>query len=130
MLKTILILLKESGILLFEKNFSALDADSQLFSGLLTAVQNICIELNIGECNSFSSKQYKIITASKNYVLVTLIIDKKDPHIESFWDKLALEIGETFENQYNLDNFHGKISIFDDFNITLQEILHEKDIFI
>ncbi|MHA1380915.1 MAG: hypothetical protein ACTSRG_21320 [Candidatus Helarchaeota archaeon] len=130
MLKSVLILLKDSGILLFEEQFVDIDYESQLFTGLLTAVQNFCLEINIGECNVFSSDKYKVVTASTNFVITTLIIEKADPHLDSFWKNLGLDIGKHFEANYDLKDFHGKVSIFSNFKIQLKKILNQNDIFL
>jgi len=129
MLCTIQILVKESGILLFEERLKDIDYNSKLFSALLTAIQDFCIDINIGECNTFSSDKFQVIAAAKNIIIVALIVEKKDPHSESFWKNLCLEIGDRFEKDYNLNKFKGKINQFKGFSSILHVILAEREIF-
>ena len=130
MLNKVLILRKDSGILLLDETIKDLNYDSKLFSGLLTAVKNLCLEINIGECSIFSSDKYKVVTTSGEQITVTFIIDKADPHIESYWSKLGKNIAETFEEKYDLTKFHGNINIFKDFHPIMHKILERYDIFI
>ncbi|MFX1451175.1 MAG: hypothetical protein ACFFCM_10060, partial [Promethearchaeota archaeon] len=123
MLYTIQILVKESGILLFEERLKDIDYNSKLFSALLTAIQGFCIDINIGECNTFSSDKFKVIATSTNSIIIALIIEKKDPHPENFWKNLCLEIGSRFEKDYNLNKFKGKINQFKGFSSILHKIL-------
>ncbi len=129
MLYTIQILLKEKGILLFEERFSKIDYNSKLFSGLLTAIQEFCIDINIGECNTFSSDKFKIITTATSRIVIAIIIAKSDPHIEEFWESLLLDIGRKFEETYEISKFQGKVNEYDGFNQILHEILTEREIF-
>jgi len=126
MLSAILILSNASGVLLFEKNIKNIEYDSKIFSGLLIAVQSVCREINIGECNTFGSENYQVLTAKANYVVVALIVDKNSSYAEDYWELIAFEIGEEFEKNYNLKEFKGRISQFKNFNQILNNFLITK----
>lgn len=128
MLLSILILRQESGIPLFEYHFKHPDYELSMFSGLLTAIQSFCLEINIGDCNTFSSDQFQIITNKSNLVTSVLILEKEDIYTEDFLKDLSLQIAESFEKNYDLNIFNGRITKFKNFDNILLDILNKKGV--
>jgi hypothetical protein len=124
MLHSVILINKASGVCLFNKNYT-LDFDSQLFSGFLTAVQSFAEDLKIGRLTNFVTNDKTIILSASEHVGASLILDLED-NIEDWFDK-AYKIMEKFEEKYNLSNFGGNVSAFQDFDEDLSKILASKE---
>ncbi|MDD1778533.1 MAG: hypothetical protein LUQ65_10230 [Candidatus Helarchaeota archaeon] len=124
MLHSVILINKASGVCLFNKNYTV-DFDSQLFSGFLTAVQNFAEDLKIGRLTNFVTNDKTIILSASEHVGASLIIDLED-NIDDWFDK-AYKIMEKFEEKYNLSNFAGNVSAFQDFDNDLSKILASKE---
>ncbi|MHA1784491.1 MAG: hypothetical protein ACTSVE_04795 [Candidatus Helarchaeota archaeon] len=114
-----------SGRPIFEKNYTEFQADSSIFSGVLTTLKLLINECHIGEICHFSTKNYNIVFSSSENILTVFILDV-DEDLNKI-EHIAFKISKTFESKYgNLKNWNGNLSEFEDFNNELDYILkHE-----
>jgi len=124
MLHAIIILEKSSGLCVFSENYT-IDFDSTLFSGFLTAIQNFTENLKIGTLTSFITNDKAIVISASDYVSVALIIDLDDD-VDEWFDK-AYEIGQRFEEIYDMENWKGSLAEFNGFKDELKKLLVKKE---
>jgi hypothetical protein len=123
--KQIMILTKD-GLLLFEENFqnhnpSLLKADSDLFSGFLSAILSVAKETSGGSVQTISQNRYKVIVSEGTYVYVLLFIDEESRELEN----IARQIVGLFENKYqeNLIRPLSDTNVYDTFTKDLENVL-------
>ena len=125
MLHYVILINRTSGILMFEKKLSDKlpDIRSDLLSGMLIALRKFSTELEIGELSTFNTHNQKFLISVTQSTLVALIIDFEDSEKEL--DKLAIKIGQIFEQNFDVENWKGDLDVFDPFNEILDAILKE-----
>jgi hypothetical protein len=123
MIRYIIIIKRDSGVLLFDKKLSSdfPDINSELLSGMLIALRNFSKELEIGELSTFFTHDQKVSVAVTPNLVVVIILDKEDSEVE--WQRRALIIGEAFEKAFNLKEWKFDLGIFDSFHKTLSTLL-------
>lgn len=125
MIHYIILINRESGILMLEKRLSDVlpDIKSDLLSGMLVALRKFSMELQIGELSTFNTHNKKFLISVTKNTLVALIIDLEDSEQE--YEKLALNIGKIFQESYDVENWDGNIEFFEPFNKVLDSLLKE-----
>ncbi len=125
MIHYIILVNRESGIMMFEKKLSEdlTDIKSVLLSGMLIALRQLSAELKIGELSTFNTHNKKVLTSVTKRIIVALIIDPDD--IEKKFEKLSIKIGEIFEERYDIENWNGDVDLFDPFHENLDLLLKE-----
>jgi len=97
------------------------DIKSDILSGMLVGLRKISKEIQIGELTTFNTYNQKFLMSVTKHTLIALIIDLID-YQEEFED-LALDIGVTFEQNYDIGNWKGNNSIFLPFRETLDKLI-------
>lgn len=125
MLHYIIIINRNSGILLFEKNVTnnLQNIKPDLLSGMLVGLRKISKEIKIGELTTFNTYNQKIFISVTRHTLIALIIDVIDS--EKDFETLAFEIGSSFEQNYDIENWKGNTIIFNTFNVVLDKIIRK-----
>ncbi|MDD1777402.1 MAG: hypothetical protein LUQ65_04470, partial [Candidatus Helarchaeota archaeon] len=123
MIRYIILIKRDSGVLLFDKKLSSdfPDIKSDLLSGMLVALRNFTKELEIGELSTFFTFNQKVSVAVTPNLVVVIILDKDDSEVE--WQRRALLIGDAFEKAYNLKEWKMDLGVFDSFHETLSTLL-------
>ena len=123
MIRYIIIIKRDSGVLLFDKKLSSdfPDIQSDLLSGMLVALRNFTKELQIGELSTFFTFNQKVSVAVTPNLVVVIILDKDDSEAE--WQRQALLIGDAFEKAYDLKEWKMDLGVFDSFHETLSTLL-------
>ena len=123
MIRYIIIIKRDSGVLLFDKKLSSEfpDIKSDLLSGMLIALRNFSKELEIGELSTFFTHDQKVSVAVTPNLVVVIILDKDDSEVE--WQRRALLIGAAFEKAFNLKEWKFDLGIFESFHKTLGTLL-------
>ncbi|MBY9004492.1 MAG: hypothetical protein KGD73_11005 [Candidatus Lokiarchaeota archaeon] len=126
MLDIILLQHPGSGIKLLEyrqdhTKISSVHAD--IFSGFMSAIQNISTELDIGTLILIStegSKGHNCIIIPKTYVNVILLVDNEDPI--DLWREQGHLIAEKFLQEFG-NNYHpNDVTVFKSFSSTIKEL--------
>jgi len=126
MLHYLMILQRETGLLLFSEKISKefKKLQPELISGLMTALNEFSKMMRIGELSTFISHNFKVVISAKEEISVILVIDLEDN--ETLWKSCAVEVVSTFRKQYNLKKIAPiESSYFNDFNQTLAKILQK-----
>ena len=125
MLHYVILINRESGILMFERRLSDVlpDIKSELLSGMLMALRKLSAELKIGELTTFNTYNQKFLISVTKSILVTLVIDLDD--FEQEFEKFAIKIGEIFEEEYNIEKWNGDVDQFKPFNEKLNFLLKD-----
>lgn len=95
---------------------------ADIFSGFLTAIQNITYELNIGTVILISTKGEKghnCIIIPKYPISVILLVDQEDPI--NFWREQGELIAEKFLEKYGMSFDPSDITKFQDFKLFIKE---------
>ncbi len=126
MLLEVFIIQEGSSLLLLSHSFTKkkYKIDGNLFSGLISALSMFTTELEIGDIKHFQTGELRVlITTYKNIIFVGLVDD--DPHSE-FIEISLKNIREEFLKEYSqeIENWSGKISIFEDFRKKIDEIVY------
>jgi len=126
MLLEIFIIQEGSSLLLLRHSFTKkiYEINGNLFSGLISALSMFTSELEIGEIQHFQTGELRIlITTYENILFVGLVDD--DPHSE-FIEISLKNIREEFlkEFSHEIENWRGKISIFEDFREKIDKIVY------
>ena len=125
MLHQLLIIHRSSGILLYRKNISKdfSEAQTDLMSGMLSALESLATELKIGQLTTFMAIKNKVLLSALKKVICCLILDPED--LEDEWRNLAQRIGESFESKYDLDAWKGQTNDFLTFDSMVDSITSE-----
>ena len=123
MIRYIIIIKRDSGVLLFDKKLSSEfpDIKSDLLSGMLVALRNFTKELEIGELSTFFTFDQKVSVAVTPNLVVVIILDKADSEVE--WQRRALLVGDAFEKAFNLKEWKFDLGVFNSFHETLSTLL-------
>ena len=126
MLLEIFIIQEGSSLLLLRHSFTKkiYEINGNLFSGLVSALSMFTAELEIGAIQHFQTGELRVlITTYKNIIFVGLVDD--DPHSE-FIETSLKKIREEFLKEFSeeMTNWSGKISIFEGFRNTIDEIVY------
>lgn len=126
MLLEIFIIQEGSSLLLLRHSFTKkiYEINGNLFSGLISALSMFTAELEIGSIRHFQTGELRVlITTYKNIIFVGLVDD--DPHSE-FIEISLKKIREEFLKEFSeeMANWSGKISIFEGFRETIDEIVY------
>ena len=126
MLLEIFIIQEGSSLLLLRHSFTKkiYEINGNLFSGLISALSMFTAELEIGSIKHFQTGELRVlITTYKNIIFVGLVDD--DPHSE-FIETSLKKIREEFLKEFSeeMTNWSGKISIFEGFRNTIDEIVY------
>ncbi|HUY00980.1 MAG TPA: hypothetical protein VMV49_15565 [Candidatus Deferrimicrobium sp.] len=114
---------------MFERKLSEFGLDSDLFSGLLSAIQSFTSAIHIGILTSFTTLNKKILISLTENIVVALILDIRDSTEE--WQGKAYEIGHDFDQTFDLNLWKGNRDQFLPFNEKISLILQkEKDSFV
>jgi hypothetical protein len=126
MLDIILIQHDVSGINLLEfrqKHTKIDEKHSDIFSGFLSAIQNITKELDIGSIVLISTqgkKGHNCIIIKKEAISVIILVDQDDP--VDIWRETGELIAEEFIKKYGKDPISYDITQFEGFKSVLQNI--------
>jgi hypothetical protein len=126
MLDIILIQHIDTGLNLFEyrqENTKFNSDHSDIFTGFLSAIQNISRELDIGTVVLISTegtKGHNCIIIPKSPISVIMLVDQDDPI--DVWRDTGHSIAEQFLRKYGLEFDYSNISQFKDFKSYLKEI--------
>lgn len=125
MMHYVLIIHRETGVLLFEKKLSNefKELSSELISGLIIAIKNFSEMIKLGEASTFAAHNFKIVCASSENIYTSIIVDSIDNEEEI--RSLAQKISNEFEKQYDITTRLGNISIFRDFTEKLHDIIRD-----
>jgi len=96
---------------------------SDIFSGFLSAIQNITQELNIGSVILISTqgeKGHNCIIINKDPIRVILLVDETDPI--SVWRETGEIIIEKFLEMYTNTKNYNQVTQFENFKSILQNI--------
>lgn len=126
MLDIVLIQHTDTGLNLFEyrqehTKFNSEHAD--IFTGFLTAIQNISSELDIGTVVLISTagkKGHNCIIIPKYPISVIMLVDQEDPI--DLWRETGHTIAQKFLQEYGVDFDSSNITQFRDFSIQMKEI--------
>ncbi|MHA2333519.1 MAG: hypothetical protein ACXAEU_15960 [Candidatus Hodarchaeales archaeon] len=123
------------GIVIFDSVsglplFSKVDkVDSTLFSGFLAAARKFFSQLSLGGLSSFSTEEKVVFLAVKTRVITAIITSGNLDNVKGY--KIAYEISEKFENDYDLPKFSltPDTDNFIGFTSNLDKILSKEDQF-
>ena len=124
MLDIILIQHEGSGINLVEYRQAHTEIGTEhanIFSGFLSAIQNITTELNIGTLILIStegSRGHNCIIVPRSPINVTILVDSTDPI--DLWREQGHIIADKFFEHYGTDFNPNDINKFRDFSDTLK----------
>ncbi len=127
MLHQLLLIQNTTGILLYRKNISKdfSETQSDLMSGMLSALGHLSTELKIGQLTTFNAIKNKVLLSASEKVTCCLILDPDD--FEDEWRSIAKKIGTLFESEFDLDNWVGELNVFSPFNAIVDSITKELD---
>jgi len=113
MLKYIMIIYKENGLVMHTHAFGKVEFDSDIVGGFLTAIQSFGLEISQKDTpvTKLAYKDFELILKDGNFVRVALVLaGKGTPLIQ---EKLTMFVNE-FEQKYkpNLQNWDGNIDPF------------------
>lgn len=126
MLDIIFIQHQKSGIRLLEyrqEHTKFQEEHSDIFSGFMSAIQNITRELNIGVLVLISTegaKGHNCIIVHEPPINVIILVDQNDP--VDLWRKQGSEIAERFIEKYGVDFNPHHLNIFYDFISVIKEM--------
>lgn len=123
MLHYLMLVHRETGGLLFEKQFSKTfnDLPAELLSNMMIALNDFSKMMKIGDLSTFISLEFKVIISAIEKVSIAIVIDKDDS--EEIGKKIALEISEAFSKQYDLSSIVQSVNNFDQFETEIESIL-------
>jgi hypothetical protein len=101
---------------------------SNIFSGFLSAIQNITTELNIGTLILIStegSRGHNCIIVPRSPINVIILVDSDDPI--DLWREQGHVIADKFFEQYGTDFNPNNLTNFRDFSSTLKELCTTHD---
>ena len=112
-LKYLLVIHNETGLTIYEKNFSDSKLEPDLISGFLTAIQSFGSEISTSETSmkKLVYKDFQIEIEDGDHVRAALILDGEPT---SFLIKKLLEFVNLFEREYNdeLESWAGNLKVF------------------
>lgn len=125
--------IKNTGECLYHKAFRESEVDPQLFSGILIAVKDLAREIGLLEIEDISMRSLKKEKAKLRYFfepgtgcLTVVSADRKvnKAEIREYLLKLhKIFLGKHFQRV--IDNWNGNISIFEKFDIDIENIFKE-----
>ncbi|MFQ6123260.1 MAG: hypothetical protein ACE5R6_01455 [Candidatus Heimdallarchaeota archaeon] len=128
--------IKDTGECLYHKAFRESEVDPQLFSGILVAVKDLAREIGMLEIEDISMRSLKKEKAKLRYFfepgpgcLTVISADRNvnKAEIREYLLKLhKIFLGKHFQRV--IDNWNGNISIFEKFDIDIENILKESKI--
>ncbi|MBD3227152.1 MAG: hypothetical protein GF329_03105 [Candidatus Lokiarchaeota archaeon] len=123
-LYALMLIHKNTGLSVYNYNFTNKNLDSDLISGFLTAIQSFGSEISEKETKmeKLSYEHFEIQLSSGKYITAALISTGKPNLIIG---KMINKIIREFENKYEkqLENFSGKISEFRDAGFIIEDII-------
>ncbi|MFX0047833.1 MAG: hypothetical protein ACFE8G_06640 [Candidatus Hermodarchaeota archaeon] len=131
MLDIILIQHVDTGLNLLEyrqENTTMKTEHSDIFSGFMTAIQNITEELNIGYVVLIATegiKGHNCIIIPKYPISVILLVDQDDP-IE-LWKRQGKEIAEKFLSTFGNSFDPNKVHQFRSFKLVIKEMCEKHE---
>ncbi|MHA1270577.1 MAG: hypothetical protein ACTSPY_12365 [Candidatus Helarchaeota archaeon] len=126
-LSYLIIMNKESGIMLYQHNFIEVDIDADLVSGFLTAIQQFGSELK-KESSIIKKIEYKgfeINIEDGNWVRTALIINGTS---SKSIEEMLTSFVKLYENEYSrrLIKWTGDVSIFEDSKVIIEDFFTPK----
>jgi len=126
MLLEIFIIQEGSSLLMLRHSFTTkrYKINGNLFSGLISALSMFTSELEIGKIQHFQTGELRVIITTYKHVLFVGIVDesKDNEFIEISLKKIREAFLKDFSNE--IENWNGKISIFDKFSSKIDEIVY------
>ncbi|HMF31688.1 MAG TPA: hypothetical protein VKK79_09750 [Candidatus Lokiarchaeia archaeon] len=125
MLDLILILDAASGIALFEHQGAhvLIDGDhADIFSGFLSAVQSVTVELKIGALTQLSTDTHHCIIHREGPIMALAIVDSQEN--VAYWQFKTKLIGEQFARRFVTANYSANnLDVFSPFEEQLVKIV-------
>ncbi len=127
MLDIVLIQHNKTGLSLFEyrQEHTKISLEhSDIFSGFLSAIQNITHELDIGKVNLISTggkKGHNCIIVPRDPINIVLLVDQEDSI--KFWRETGNKIAQEFIKKYHKSFDPHNISQFKNFEFILKKIV-------
>jgi len=123
----LILMKKETGIMIYQYNFIESNIDADLVSGFLTAIQQFGSELNKKACSisKITYKGFEINIEDGNWARAALILDGKSS--DSLNKRLSSFIS-FYENEYkeHFAQWTGDISIFHDSKLIIEDFFSPK----
>jgi hypothetical protein len=112
------------NILEYRQDHTKISSDhADIFSGFMSAIQNITAELDIGTVILIStegSKGHNCIIIPKMPINVILLVDQSDPI--DLWREQGLLIANKFINQFGVNFSPNDITLFREFIPVIKEL--------
>lgn len=123
LIQNVYIIRSSSGLCLLTRKYGEINFNEDLISGFLTALRDFSKEVTGGEgvIRVLDMNAYNVILVFKEALMIAAAVDKFDNKniAMSALNKILTQFTETF----NLDNWDGNISAFQDFISVIDEIL-------
>lgn len=112
-----------SGLCLFSRKYGGIDFNEDLIAGFLTALKDFATEVTGGEgiIKVLDMNAYNVCLAFREGLMISAAADKADD--KNLAMKAMAEVLNQFHNKYDLENWDGNIKMFEQFAVTIDDIL-------